>query len=137
MAPSLPRAPQVRQPSREVSLIWRASGESHCGHLWWLSNMVAVWLWLSAGNPAHLLLHKPGRPSSCRAQPQLNPVFDLSVLPLQGHSAFQKKQPFPSVFPSQRPAELWLRLEQSVPSKPRLGEELQVTSVTSDSVGLS
>lgn len=94
-------------------LIWRAPwGES----LWSLVvavNMVAVWLWLSGWNPTHLLA-QARRPSPAGRSHSSVPSLDLSVLPFSVTQPSRNNHLL-SVFPSQRPAELWMRLEQSVP----------------------
>lgn len=135
MAPSLPRAPQVRAaPSGGVSDLEGPWGES----LWPL--VVAV----QHGCCLALVVCRESGPSPCtslktqpcRAQPQLNPVFGSLSPSLQGHSAFQK-QPFPLCVSISETRRAVAEAGTKRPSKPRLGEELQVTSVTSDSVGLS
>lgn len=46
----------------EVSLGSGGPWESHCGYLWWLSNMVAVWLCCLPGIRP-ISLHKPEDPA--------------------------------------------------------------------------
>lgn len=135
MAPSPPRAPQVRAaPAGGVPGLEGPLGKvavvtcGGCHHGCCLALVVCL-----ESSPSPCTSPKT---QSCRAQPQLSPIFRPLSPSLQGHPAFQK-QPFPlcvSISETRRAVD---EAGTKRPSKPRLGEELQVTGVTSDSVGLS
>ena len=101
-------------PCGRASLIWRLPRGRSLWSVVVAAITTVVWLqlfWLGSGAPSPCTSPEI---QPCRMQPWYSPAYRSLSPSLQRHPAFQKQRDhFLSVFPSQRPGELWTRLEQN------------------------